>query len=229
MEKILLKLFMIPSRSMKMCEETRPVFFPSIIVPVPIRAIYARLGYRRDRTQIPPDKEELVEDSIDHALGLIELKGAAKVLGIEAIEGASIHLEGGCSLRSSGLARMMSGCTGALVMGATAGSRIMEEIHMDVSGDNMTRGVILDAVASEITDEALDWIMGYVNQDLRRRAKRLTSRRYSAGYGDFALDNQKIMYDLLMMHELGVDITRDFVLVPEKSVTAVAGIHASGQ
>ena len=208
-----------------MCEETRPVFFQSIIVSVPKNGIYARLGYRRGRTQIPPDKKELVESCIDHALGLIELKGAAKVLGIEAIEGASIHLEGGCSMKSAGLASMISGCTEVVLMGATAGRMIMDEIRGDVTRDNMTRGVVLDAVASEMTDEALDWIMGYVNQDLRRRAKRLTRRRYSVGYGDFAMENQKIMYDLLMMQELGVSVTREYVLVPEKSVTAIAGIH----
>jgi hypothetical protein len=211
-----------------MCEETMPVFFQSIVVTVPKKRIYARLGYRRERTQIPPDKKELVETCIDHALGLIELKGAARILGIEAIEGASIRLKAGCSLHSTGLADMISGCTEVVLLGATAGTRIMDEIRGDVTRDNITRGVILDAVASEMTDEALDWIMGYVNQDLTRRAKRLTSRRYSAGYGDFVLENQKIMYDQLMMHELGVSITRDYVLVPEKSVTAIAGVHASG-
>ncbi|HOO47200.1 MAG TPA: methionine synthase, partial [Deltaproteobacteria bacterium] len=81
---------------------------------------------------------------------------------------------------------------------------------------------------SEMTDEALDWITGYVNQGLRRRAARLTEKRYSAGYGDFALENQKIIYDLLMMHELGVSITESYLLVPEKTVTALAGVLAPG-
>jgi len=228
-KKILLKKSLIPTRSIEMCEQTRPVLFQSIVVSVPNKEIYARLGYRRDRTKIPPAKKELVETWIDHALGLMELKGAATVLGIDAIEGASISLKGGCSLHSAGLARMISGCTEVVLLGATAGSRIMEEIRGDTTGDNITRGVVLDAVASEMTDKALDWIMGYVNQDLKRRAKMLTRRRYSAGYGDFALENQQIMYDMLMMNELGVKITEDYLLVPEKSVTAIAGIYSSRQ
>lgn len=227
-KKILLKLFRIPFRSITMCERADPIFFQSITVPVPTKGIFARLGFRRDHTQIPPGHREMVEAYINEALELIELKGVARLLSIETIVGAEIRLNTGCILRSKQLAGMLRGCNEVLLMGATAGSRIIDEIQRDTTADNITRGVVLDAASSEMTDEALDWIMGYVNQDLRRRAKRLTKRRYSAGYGDFALENQESIYDLLMMHELGVRITREYLLIPEKSVTAIAGIYASG-
>ena len=228
-EKILLKLFMIPSRSNGMHGHADTIFFHSITVAVPNKGIYSRLGFRKDHTRIPPEHLKMVEAYISEALELIELKGAARILGIEANRGADIYLSTGSLFRSEQLAGMTSGCTEMLLMGATAGSRIMEEINRDTTTGNITRGVVLDAVASEMTDEALAWIMGYVSQDLRRRAKRLTRRRFSAGYGDFSLANQKIMYDLLQMDNIGVRITKEYLLVPEKSVTAIAGIHPSGQ
>jgi cobalamin-dependent methionine synthase I len=111
-------------------------------------------------------------------------------------------------------------------MGATAGQNIMDAIAQATSSDNLTRAVMLDAVASEMTDGALDWIMDYVNQDLMRRVQHLTKKRFSAGYGDFYLENQKAMYDLLRMGTIGVSITDRCILIPEKSVTAVAGVAA---
>jgi len=195
-------------------------------VPIPKAAIYSRLGYRKNHTQIPAQDLKRLELFIDEAFELIDLKGSAVVQPVENIDDNALRLKNGIVFESTSLAKMVSGCGSILLMGATAGNRIMEEIRSDAAGDNLSRGVILDATASEMTDEALDWIAGYVNQGLRRNAMRLTQRRYSAGYGDFALKNQKIMYDLLMLNELGVSITESYLLIPEKSVTALAGVSA---
>ncbi len=222
-----MKLFRIPSRSLGMIDAGAPVFFRTIAVAVPRKEIYARLGFRAGHTLIQPEHREMVESYIDEARGFVELKGSAILLNVARIEEDSIVLSGGDMFVSSQLARMASGCSSLLLMGATAGSRIMEEIRRDTSIGHITRGVVLDAAASEMTDGALDWIMGYVNQDLRRRAKRLTRRRYSAGYGDFALENQRVIYELLRLGEIGVSITGEYLLIPEKSVTAIAGVRTS--
>ncbi|MBN2298168.1 MAG: methionine synthase [Deltaproteobacteria bacterium] len=210
-----------------MFERSVPIFFRSMAVTVPKAAIYSRLGYRKSHTQIPAEHLRQVEQYIDQALELIELKGSAVVMPVESIDETTLRLENGIVFESAHLAGMMKGCGSILLMGATAGKRIMDEIQSDAAEDNLSRGVVLDAAASEMTDEALDWITGYVNQGLRRNAKRLTEKRYSAGYGDFALENQKIMYDLLKMNELGVSITGSYLLIPEKSVTALAGVFSS--
>ena len=109
-------------------------------------------------------------------------------------------------------------------MGATAGPEIMTAIQEDAAGRNVTRGVVLDATAGETVDAALDWIMAYYNQTLRRQGKRLLSARYSAGYGDLALENQRTMYRLLALEKIGVEIMETCILIPEKSVTAITGI-----
>jgi hypothetical protein len=109
-------------------------------------------------------------------------------------------------------------------MGATSGGDIMDAIEEDAAGRNVTRGVILDAAASEIVDAALDWIMDYFNRILRKENKWLLKKRFSAGYGDFSLENQKAIYNLLQLDRLGVRITESCLLIPEKSVTAITGI-----
>ncbi|HPV30603.1 MAG TPA: methionine synthase, partial [Deltaproteobacteria bacterium] len=63
-------------------------------------------------------------------------------------------------------------------------------------------------------------------RQVRREGLAITSRRFSAGYGDFELENQRIMYERLRLGEIGVEITDSCILIPEKSVTAVAGIRA---
>ena len=109
-------------------------------------------------------------------------------------------------------------------MGATAGSAIMEAIVDKTKNDNLSAAVVYDATASEMADAALDWLMAYCNSQLRREGKKLLPRRFSAGYADFKLENQKSIYNLLEMQKIGVAISSNFILRPEKTVTAITGI-----
>jgi cobalamin-dependent methionine synthase I len=56
------------------------------------------------------------------------------------------------------------------------------------------------------------------------QGKNLLPRRFSAGYADFNLENQKAIYEILQMGKIGVTINFNFILLPEKSVTAISGI-----
>ena len=109
-----------------------------------------------------------------------------------------------------------------VLLGATAGAEIAEAVRRDANIQMLKRGVVLDAVGSEMADAALDWIAAFYNRTLRREGKSLSRRRYSAGYGDFSLSGQADIHRLLEMERWGVHITDSFMLVPEKSVTAVA-------
>jgi cobalamin-dependent methionine synthase I len=109
-------------------------------------------------------------------------------------------------------------------MGATAGLPVMESIREKTEMDQMTAAVVYDATASEMADAALDWIMEYINRQLRRDSRRLLPRRFSAGYADFALENQQSIYENLQMGKIGVTITPSYILLPEKSVTAISGV-----
>jgi hypothetical protein len=206
-----------------------PIHFQTIRIPIPRKAIYARLGFRKGLTRIKPGEQDMVDRYIDEGAGIVVLKGAARILPIRQIDDTGTVLEGGHTLPSSALSKMLIPCTHVLMMGATSGTGIMDAISTASQTHDLTRAVVLDATASEMTDAGLTWIMSYIDTELRRSAQGLTRKRFSAGYGDFALENQKAIYDLLRLENIGVAITDTCILVPEKSVTAIAGIGASRQ
>jgi hypothetical protein len=201
-----------------------PVYFNAVRVPLPMKAIYKRLGFKKGVTELNPAEEDKLVATIDEASGIVHLKGAACMLDLIRVDRYGVELEDGTVFSSSALAGMLSGCEQVLLMGSTAGQTIMNEISSATRSENLTRAVILDAVASEMTDSGLDWIMDYMNQDLMRKARRITKARFSAGYGDFSLENQKAIHELLHLDKIGVFITDRCILIPEKSVTAVAGV-----
>jgi len=202
--------------------------FHTIRIAPPRQKIYQRLGYHRQVTQISAQQQALTDNQIDEALSLIHLQGVTRRVPIVARPNDVIVLEGGLRLESENLAAFLRDCDEALIMAATAGEEIMAAIRHDLATEAVTRAVVFDATASEMADGALDWIMDYIRQALLREGKVLLTRRYSAGYGDFALENQQIIYTLLNLDEIGIRITEQSILIPEKSVTAITGIRKTG-
>jgi hypothetical protein len=200
--------------------------FDSISIPVPRSKIYRRLGYRKNITRLLPEQKEESERYIEEARSLIRLKGAGLRLPVLQTGDSEIILPGNIRFESRQLALFLNPCREIVLMGATAGTVIMDAIREDAAGRDITRGVVLDATASEMTDAALDWVMDYFNRTLRRENRRLLTKRFSAGYGDFLLENQKTIYNLLQLDRIGVRITESFMLIPEKSVTAISGIES---
>lgn len=201
------------------------VFFEKIPIDPPREKIYQRLGFKKQTTELSSGREKDTDFFINEASSIIRLQGMFLRLAIVNNNGEIILLSEGLKFHSEKLSFFLRDCREAVLMGTTAGHDIMNAIKEKTRRDDLEAAVIYDATASEMTDAAMDWIMGYVNQLLRREGKVLLPRRFSAGYGDFDLKNQKIIFERLKMKNFGVNINPNFILIPEKSVTAISGIQ----
>jgi hypothetical protein len=200
------------------------IFFDRISLEPPYSQIYKRLGFRKKTTELTAQQKKKTDLFIEEALSLITLKGCTLKIPININTGEEITLANNLAFPSTKLAAFLHNCSQAILLGATAGSPIMDAIKEKMGTDNLSAAVVFDATASEMADAALDWIMDYTNQQLRREGKKLLPSRFSAGYSDFRLENQKAIYEELQMEKIGVKINRNFILIPEKSVTAITGI-----
>jgi hypothetical protein len=198
--------------------------YPNIRVPLPKRKIYKRLGFKNNTTLLDHVSEGEIDEAIERAADLITLRGRSLRLPLSRLDHDSLELDNSLRFVSTGLARMFTPCQEALLMAATAGSAIMEKIKEQEAHYRQDLAVILDAVAGELVDQALSWIMELQRRELLHEGKSLLSRRYSAGYGDFSLENQIYFYNLLQLGSMGVTLTESYMLVPEKTVTALTGI-----
>lgn len=201
----------------------QPEFFDSIHIATAHEAILNRLGFRKGLTQLSSLQQRELQQRIDSACALLDLKGVALRLPIKEKGTSKVTVGEGIVFESRLFASLCKDCDEALFMGVTAGSRIIEGINHEQT-KNLTASVVYDAVASEMTDACLDWIQEYFAHKLLRENKQHLAKRISAGFGDFSLSYQKIFFEILHLARLGINITEKFILVPEKSVTAVTGI-----
>ncbi len=198
-------------------------FFNSIKIGPPYQNIYKRLGFRKGKTKLSLKQKKEIGACIEEAFFLVEPKAVALRLSVQQRSANKVSFENGISFRSQLLFSLLEGCGEALFMGVTSGKRIANEIRALEKRD-MERAIIYDAVASEVSDSIFDWLMGYFAQELRRQNKALLEKRISCGYGDFSLEYQKVLYEVLDLARLGLKLTKGFMLIPEKSATAVTGI-----
>ena len=207
--------------------EYKCVQFTYMPVSIPYPQIFLRLGYSREKTLLLPGEEAKIRDWIMEAAGIIKLKGAALRMPVQSRTPEQIYVRDTC-LTSKNFSKFASEAEELLLMGVTGSKAVMEKIR-ELYEQDFAKAVVFDAAASEIVDAGLDWITVYFKRQLVREGKVISKNRFSAGYGDFALENQRFFYTLLNMRELGVELNPSFQLLPEKSVTAAAVIYKENQ
>ena len=186
-----------------------PTYLKKILPALPRAAIYARLGFKKKTTQLHPPDERETDRLIDEAASLIVVQGAFLRSAVVRRDEHCVELADSAAFESVKLAAFLRDCREVLLMGATVGAAILDAVGAKMLAGDMKAAVVYDATASELADAALDWMMDFVNGQLRREGKVLLPRRFSAGYADFGLQNQKIFHTRLDLAQIGISITKD--------------------
>jgi hypothetical protein len=121
--------------------------------------------------------------------------GAYRVLPVAGRDEASVALGGGPVLSGASLAALLKASGQVILMAATVGREIVEQISREVEKGDAAMGLLLDSVASQTADAALDWMERLFAGLLAREGRRLARHRYSPGYGDLPLSCQKDIFE----------------------------------
>ncbi len=131
------------------------------------------------------------------------------------IEGAECRL-GPLTLHSKDLAACLADCKEALIFAATIGLGA-DRLIQKYSRISPARAMMLQAIAAERIESLCDTFCKEQPAPL--------SPRFSAGYGDLPLKTQQAIFALLdCPRKLGLYLNESLLMVPSKSVTAIAGI-----
>ena len=91
----------------------------------------------------------------------------------------------------------------------------------------MAEAAVLQACGAAAVEAVCNALNDKLEREILAEGKSLCSR-YSPGYGDYALENQKGVFEVLNPPKyIGLSLMDMLIMSPEKSVTAVIGIHDS--
>lgn len=129
------------------------------------------------------------------------------------------------SVDSAHLARNLQNCEYAVIFAATLGLAVEQQRRRAVAVSSV-EALTVDAVGSA-------GIEAFCDQICIRLAKQFPEYklrpRFSPGYGDFPLEVQKKLLQVLDAHrKIGVSLSDGLLMIPQKSVTAVVGLSKEG-
>ncbi|MBO8433869.1 MAG: Vitamin B12 dependent methionine synthase activation subunit [Tyzzerella sp.] len=182
--------------------------------------VYRYLGYGRN---IPDDKvKDTVEECIDLVLNVADMKSIYRIFDL-SVNGDIIEIDGHFKATSKNLSKNLTGCESIVLFGATLGTGVDMLIKKYTKLD-MSYAVILQAVSATVIEEYCDICQREIEEKLSKEDKFIRPR-FSPGYGDFSIENQKMLVNMLeCQKKIGLMLTESLMLVPSKSVTAVMGV-----
>lgn len=191
---------------------------------LPKKETLARLGFRPASTELAADAAAHLNLELRRAFDLCRPTGRWTTIEVTGVTDREIRLAGGGVLASEALVRVYGTCREIWLGGATVGPAVAERIAAFTAAGDLRSALIYDALAGETADAAMDFLQQSAGTELRKSGRGLSSRRFSPGYGDWPLAAQQIFFEKLRLNELGMQLTGRFFILPEKSVTALAGV-----
>jgi len=189
---------------------------------MPVKPVLSRLGYRESRSnpeEILPKYGPVIERFVNETQVRLFYRETPL-----AVAENGIRL-GEYAIASRLLRERFQGAAAALLSAASVLPDDFARLQAFSEHDQLQEAVILDAVLSEKVDFGLDFIQKELEAELRRQGQQF-GPRLSAGYGDFDLKHQAYFYKALDLQRYGVRLNENFILFPEKTVTAVTPIYS---
>ena len=147
--------------------------------------------------------------------------------GEDAPNSPETVLIGDVEFASRDLGAALEGCVEVYVFGATIGIGV-DRLIAKATVDDVLAAAIYQAAGAAYIESYCDLIQ----EDIRRIAAeegRGIRTRFSPGYGDLDIGEQKKVFDLLQLTKhTGIGLTEGMLMTPSKSVTAIIGVTCEG-
>jgi Vitamin B12 dependent methionine synthase, activation domain len=142
---------------------------------------------------------------------------------IESIQGSVVSVDNGTEIKSAKVAQTLKRADAFVCFVATLGDRIENTIGILTDNRSISDAYIVDAVGSVGVEQLVEGFQGAMESVFRTRNKGLTLR-FSPGYCDWPLREQKKLFTLVEADLIGVSLSECCLMTPRKSVSGIFGI-----
>lgn len=180
------------------------------------------MGYGKNQ----PDEAVLrqIDACVAELTRASSMKTVNRVFELRHLSTKEIML-GELRIESEKLSKHLRNCGKAILFAATLGTGA-DLLLRRWSVADMSKAVIMQASAAAVIEAYCDACQKELSVEVAKEGLYLRSR-FSPGYGDFSLDYQKELLNLLdAPKRIGLTVTDSMMLTPTKSVTAVMGLTA---
>lgn len=190
---------------------------------IPYDKVLSRLGFARGKTQIDEKTSRLISEEITVSKKLLAPRQVVSSAKVILPSGGRVYLEPGLTIVSQKIYELLKPCTAAYGFAVTIGRHIEDKRNKYIEAKETTRALILDAIGSVMTEDLADITNRQIKDEAQKSGFGATIR-FSPGYGDWELAGQKDFLEWLSAKDIGIRLSDNYQMIPEKSVSAILGV-----
>jgi len=184
--------------------------------------VLSYLGYKNNTADENIIKQ--IEDCTSEIQSLLRKTYTYKIFDCEVTDNKVNLKDTVISLEGRDIAKHLKSSQKCAMLAVTLGIEV-DRMLAYYSKINLSTAVVMDACASVIVEEICDKVQREIGEEAKKLGLYITDR-YSPGYGDLTLKNQLgILRVLDAERTLGLTLTENYLLQPQKSVTAIIGLQ----
>ena len=167
--------------------------------------------------------ESLVKEYADNICHLIEPSYSYVIRDINSVRGSRIFIEGSVTFRSNVIAELLGRCQKVAVFVVTIGSRLGDVVRQLAGDGLMVQAAVLDAIGSDAAETLAHVVQDIIGKEAEAEGLGI-SLRFSPGYCDWRVSQQKMVFRAMNGDSAGVRLTDGCLMVPQKSISGIIGI-----
>lgn len=180
------------------------------------------LGYHNGRRPTS-SISSLIDKEIEESYGLIRPVGFYRILEIVRIRRPHIILDNGLMITSKVSSQILSDCLQVAIFVVTIGGNLEEKAAKLMGEGRMLKATVLDAIGSEAADKTACYLHEKIREPANSNGTEVTLR-FSPGYCDWDISQQKVLFEAMSSAPLGVALTEGCLMIPRKSISGLFGI-----
>jgi hypothetical protein len=191
-------------------------------IDVDSQQVLSSIGYDID-CQPPSRIESLVSEYSENVRDLLEPSYSCVIRDIEWVQGSISFIEGSVIFKSQVIAQLLEQCQKVAIFALTIGNRLEEMVNQLARDKLMLQAAVLDAIGSEVTEKVASFVQDRIGRVASYNGL-FISRRFSPGYCDWHVGQQRMLFWALSGKEIGVRLTGRCLMIPQKSISGIIGI-----
>jgi hypothetical protein len=168
----------------------------------------------------------MIWDYARHINRFVDRSYSYVIKEIDKVEESLVVIDGGIEFESTVVASLLEQCSKVGLFVVTIGGRLEDMARRLADEGLVLHAHILDAIGSDAVEQCAD----LVQHMIRRKASEqglFTSRRFSPGYCDWEIGQQREFFHAMTGKACGVRLTESGLMVPQKSISGIIGIGDS--
>ena len=186
------------------------------------RQVLSHIGYGDDY-QPSARITSLVNDYIENYHDLMAPSYSYAIKDIVSVQGDRVTIEDSITFESRVIARLLEPCEKVAIFALTIGNHLEEMVTYLAENGLIVQANVLDAIGSGAAEQ----LAVFVEDKIRKIAASqglIISRRFSPGYCDWELSQQKMVFRAMNGDSAGVYLTEGCLMLPQKSISGIIGI-----